>query len=288
MTRATVGDAGDLIGVVPLAGSANRISPLPMSKELFPIGFRTSAVNGEPRAKPVCLYLLEQMRQAGVGKAFLVLRPGKWDIPAYLQDGAMTGIELAYLVMPYGYGVPYTVDRATAFVAGARVAFGYPDIIIEEDGVFARIAEVQAETGDDVVLAAFPCDDPDNWGMIDVDDGLRVRHLAEKPGRTGMTLTWGAAVWGPAFTRFMHQRLAEMKPDIEAQRAAGVATEVQIADVIKAAIDHGLAVRAHLFPHGRLRDIGRPSTLVEAVQDFACPDDTVRRAKGRAEQAGSD
>lgn len=268
---ATKHAAGELIGVVPLAGMANRISPLPLSKELFPIGFRADGPGGEPRAKPVCLYLLEQMRRGGVRRAFLVLRPGKWDIPAYLQDGALIGIDLAYLVMPYGYGVPYTIDRATAFVEGARVAFGYPDIIIEQDDVIATINAVQAESGADIVLAAFPSDDPDNWGMIDFDEHLRVHHLAEKPGRTQMTHTWGAAVWGPAFTRFMHDRLARMRPEIEARTAAGAVPEVQIADIMRAAIDHGLSIRAHLFPHGSLRDIGRPATLVKAVRDYAGP-----------------
>lgn len=262
-------EAGELIGVVPLAGSANRISPLPMSKELFPIGFHPAGPDGEPRAKPVCLYLLEQMRRGGVRRAFLVLRPGKWDIPAYLQDGALVGLDLAYLVMPYGYGVPYTVDRAFPFVQGARVAFGYPDIIIEQDDVIATINTVQAESGADVVLAAFPSADPDNWGMIDFDDHLRVHHLAEKPGRTHMTHTWGAAVWGPAFTRFMHDQLAQMRADVVQRTADGTAREIQIADIMLAAIDHGMSFRAHLFPHGTLRDIGRPSTLVQAVRDYA-------------------
>jgi glucose-1-phosphate thymidylyltransferase len=270
MTADNDASDGDLVGVIPLAGAANRISPLPLSKELFPIGFGAYGPDGEARAKPVCLYLLEQMRRGGVTRAFLVLRPGKWDVPAYLQDGSLVGLALSYLVMPHGYGVPYTVDQATPFVRGARIAFGYPDIIIEaRDDVFACIAAEQRRTGADMVLAAFRSDDPENWGMIDFDADFRVHRTVEKPGRTHMTYTWGAAVWTPAFTRFLHHRLAELRPEVAARSAAGVGTEVQIADIIQAAIHHGLVVRALPFAEGSLRDVGRPQTLIQAVRDFA-------------------
>lgn len=77
-----------IIGLIPAAGQGTRISPLPMSKELFPIGSRMVAGRAGPRPKVVCHYLLEKMQRAGVGQAFFILRPGKWDIPNFLGDGA--------------------------------------------------------------------------------------------------------------------------------------------------------------------------------------------------------
>ena len=89
----------EIIGLLPAAGLANRIAPLPCSKELFPIGFRPIGSTEELRPKAVCLYLLESMRQAGVQKTFVVLRDGKWDIPAFLGDGRSLDMQLAYLMM---------------------------------------------------------------------------------------------------------------------------------------------------------------------------------------------
>ena len=79
----------EVVGLIPAGGEATRIAPLPCSKEVYPIGLRH--MNEECRVVPkvVCHYLLEKMRVAGIKKAYIVLRDGKWDIPAYLRDGAL-------------------------------------------------------------------------------------------------------------------------------------------------------------------------------------------------------
>src|SRR5215510_16410745 len=102
----------NVIGLIPAGGHARRIEPLPCSKELFPIGFlhRHDEKHGHP--KVVCHYLLEKMRAAGITKAYIVLRQGKWDIPAYFGDGSMLGMNLAYLMMGSSLGPPYTLDQA--------------------------------------------------------------------------------------------------------------------------------------------------------------------------------
>src|SRR5262245_63133020 len=89
---------GEVVGLIPAAGCAHRIAPLPCSKELFPIGFRDDVADGEPRPKVATHYLLDKFKAAGVQIAYVVVRSGKWDIPAYFGDGAMTGVNLSYLV----------------------------------------------------------------------------------------------------------------------------------------------------------------------------------------------
>ena len=83
------------VGIVPAAGWATRIDPLPCSKELYPIGFRS--VDGGPSVRPkaVCLCLLEKMKRAGVTSAYIVLPEGTWDIPTYLGDGTIVNMHLA-------------------------------------------------------------------------------------------------------------------------------------------------------------------------------------------------
>ena len=71
----------EVIGLLPAGGEAKRIAPLPCSKELFPIGFRPVGEQGELRPKVACHYLLEKMSLAGIGKVYIILRKGKWDIP---------------------------------------------------------------------------------------------------------------------------------------------------------------------------------------------------------------
>ena len=64
----------EVIGLIPAAGRASRISPLPCSKELYPVGFRTVDNDKNHRPKVISHYLLEQMRVANVKKAYIIIR----------------------------------------------------------------------------------------------------------------------------------------------------------------------------------------------------------------------
>ena len=79
----------EVVGLIPAAGRATRIAQLPCSKEVYPVGFKTGGEGNTPVPKVVCHYLLEKMRLAGVTRAFIVLREGKWDIPAHLGNGTV-------------------------------------------------------------------------------------------------------------------------------------------------------------------------------------------------------
>ena len=64
------------VDLLPAAGEATRIDPLPCSKELYPIGFRSVADGQSTRPKVAAHYLLEKMRLAGIAKIYVILRPG--------------------------------------------------------------------------------------------------------------------------------------------------------------------------------------------------------------------
>ena len=148
----------DIFGLIPAAGRATRLSPLPCSKELYPIGFRRIDEDGSLRPKVVCHYLLEKMQTAGIRNVYIVLREGKWDIPSYFGNGTMLDMRIAYLMMHLPFGVPYTLDQAYPFVKNAIVATGFPDIIFNHDRAFEKLLNRQADTNADVVLGLFSTD----------------------------------------------------------------------------------------------------------------------------------
>ena len=175
-----------VIGLIPAAGLASRISPLPGSKELYPVGFQETAGNNGPRPKVIAHYLLEKMRLAGISKAYIVLRKGKWDIPAYFGDGAMLDMHLAYLMMNQPFGAPYTVDQAYPYAKDAVIALGFPDIYFEADDAFARLLRKQAESAADVVLGIFPGDQPSKMDMVALDGAGRGSRIEVKPAQTDL------------------------------------------------------------------------------------------------------
>jgi glucose-1-phosphate thymidylyltransferase len=257
-----------LIGLVPAGGKATRVAPLPCSKELYPVGFRAVDKGHSLRPKVVCHYLLEKMRLAGVTKAYIVLREGKWDIPAYLGDGKMLDMHLAYLMMDLPFGVPYTLDQAYPFVEEAMVAFGFPDIIYQPDDAFVQLLTRQAESNADIVLGLFPAHQPHKMDMVDLDDSGRICGIQIKPARTDLRYTWIVAVWTSNFTCFMHEYVLSSPKvsdidmadnDVEKQQ------ELFVGDVIRAAMHNDMQIDTILFPDGNYLDIGTPEDMVRAA-----------------------
>ena len=253
----------EIIGLIPAGGQAKRISPLPFSKELYPIGFRLVDEERGMRPKVVCHYLLEKMRAGGITKAYIVLREGKWDIPAYFRDGASLDMHLAYLILGLPFGVPYTLDQAYPFVQQALVAFGFPDILFQPEDAFLKLLSGQAASNADIVLGLFRADQPNKVDMIDLDDKGRVRQVVIKPSQTQLRYTWGIAVWTPVFTNFLHEHLATRKTSASTQ------PELSVGDVVQAAIHKGLRVEGVHVSDEPYLDIGTSKDLAKAITRFA-------------------
>jgi len=259
----------DIVGLVPAAGQANRIAPLPCSKELYPIGFRKVDGADGLRPKVVSHYLLEKMRIAGVRKAYFILRQGKWDIPAYWGDGQMLGIDLAYVVIEGSLGPPDTIDRANSFVKDKIVAFGFPDMLFRPKDVFAKLLARLDRCGVDVVLALFPAHDTRAMDMVDIDARFRVRSIQLKPRRTSLKYAWLCAVWTPTFTEFLHQFLHRLRRQrntgLIGNRKIDAQGDLPVGAVLRAAVQTKLKVEGVTFPTGRYIDIGTPQAISAAA-----------------------
>ncbi len=251
-----------VIGLIPAAGRATRLPSLPCSKEVTPVG-HVPPERGQPgRPKAVCQYLLEKMRLAGIRQAYIVLREGKWDIPAYFRDGSVVDMHLAYLLTELPYGAPYTLDQAYPFVKDALVALGFPDILFRPDDAFVRLLQHQQQTSADVVLGLFPADRPEKVDMVDIAPDGRVRRIDIKPSRTGLTHTWGIAVWTPRFTQFMHEYLTREKP------SASTRPEWYVGHVLQAALETHLNINAVEVSDQPFLDVGTPDDLGRAIERF--------------------
>ena len=251
----------EVIGLVPAGGLATRISPLPCSKELYPIGFRP-VENGEgSRPKVVSQFLLEKMKFAGISKVYIVLRPGKWDIPAYFGDGSILNMHLAYLILGVPFGVPYTLDQAYPFVRHAMVAFGFPDILFESDDGFAKLIEHQLKNDADITLGLFRASHPfSKEDRVDFSDDGKIQEIILRPSESPLRYSWAIALWNPNFTQFLHEyvKVARFTPERNSELSAGHA--------IQAAIRNGLRVAGLILNDEKpYLDIGTPEGLREAI-----------------------
>ena len=89
---------------------------------------------------------------------------------------------------------------------------------------------------------------------------MKIKNIVIKPKRTNLHYTWGAAVWTPIFTKFMHRYVEKT------QLLVGQSRELFIGKVIQEAINDGLRVEAVHVSDAPFIDIGTPDDLLRATK----------------------
>jgi glucose-1-phosphate thymidylyltransferase len=242
-----------VLGVIPAAGHARRLGNLPCSKEILPLGYA-------PGGRPVtaCGELLAGMARAGIRRALLLLRAGKWDLPAFFGTGDAEGVELAYRVVQETPNVPATLAAAAPFLGSEMVALGFPDLLWRPPDAWTVLLERQRATGAEVALALFPSRRADKADMVELTADGAVYRLWIKEGRSDLTYSWGLALWTPAFTELLLETAGRPRP-------AG-ARELYVGDVLQEALERGMRVEAVSFPGGMVLDMGTPEDLARGVE----------------------
>ncbi|MDA8020226.1 MAG: nucleotidyl transferase [Thermoanaerobaculia bacterium] len=238
-----------ILGLMPAAGFATRLGQQPSSKEVLPV-----AVDGV--SQPVCAPLLRAWSKAGIGRAIIILRRGKWDIPDRLGDGSEFGLDLSYLVVEETRSVPETLNRAQRWLDDCDVAIGFPDILLRPNDAWHRLVRFHREGSRDLSFGCFPCDRPGKADMVDLDADGRLLDLVVKDPECSYRWTWSIAIWTPAVSELMRRMVEDRPPPAE--------REMWVGDVLRAAVDAGLDVRGLRFEDGSFLDVGTPEDLAVA------------------------
>jgi len=261
-----------VIALIPAAGLANRIAPLPLSKEIFPVRYYAEPRPGSPRTQTTMYCLIDKMAAAGIKQAYVILRDGKWDIPAYMTKIRLTDFHIAYLLAGSPLGAPFSLIEAYPFVKDYFVALGFPDILLPGTQVYENILDYLYSGDTDVVLGLFPARHVQTVDMVELDDDQKVRNIQIKPPESTLQFTWGIAAWRPRFNHFMHDYLLGIMPQCEADYRTGTRREYYMSEVINAALGEGFDIRGIPVADEPFVDIGTPEGLAHAIGNF----DTLR------------
>jgi dTDP-glucose pyrophosphorylase len=163
-----------VVGVVPAAGLATRLQPLPCSKELLRVG-----------GAPVVDRLVERMRAGGAEEVRVVTRPEKGDLAAHAERlGAL-------VVLGHPGNVAESVTLGAEGLPGEAIALvGFPDTLWEPEDGFARLVPL-VEAGADVALGLFRVDEPERCDVVVLDEDGRLLDVETKVPEPSSDVIWG-------------------------------------------------------------------------------------------------
>ena len=242
--------------LVLAGGAGTRLRPIThtRAKQLVPVA-----------NKPVLFYGLEAIASAGVKQVGMVVGDTAAEIKAAVGDGSAFGLEVTYLQQEAPLGLAHGVLIAREFLGDDDFVMYLGDNLLEQDladfvGRFEaqraratapRLGEEGPLVPSAQILLAH-VEDPQRFGVAELDADGRVLHLVEKPTVPPSDL---ALVGVYLFDRQIHEAVAAIRPS-----ARG---ELEITDAIQWLIDAGHVVLSEILG-GWWIDTGKLTPLLEA------------------------
>ena len=146
---------------------------------LFPLSQVSSKQLQAVYDKPMIYYPLATLMTAGIRDIHLITSPS--DLPVFervLGDGNQWGIDLSYGVQPNPGGI------AEAVLIGEEFVNDQPFTLILGDNIFhgpVGLENEVAQFATGAVIWGYPVEDPERYGVVEIDNSGSVLSIEEKP-----------------------------------------------------------------------------------------------------------
>ncbi len=234
-----------MYAVILAGGAGTRLRPLTYArrKELVPLLNR-----------PLLEYRLLNLRGHGVTRIILACSQGMGEVEQHFGDGSSLGVSLSYHYeeRPLGSGRAVK-EAARAFGAAGTLVVCNGDILTDVD-LTAMIGRHRT-TGATLSISLAPVDDPWHFGVVAVDDELRIGHFVEKPPQgeePSNLINAGTWLWEP--------QVLDRIPDDESAVRDGFSERVLFPGII------GDGLRVQGFIEDLWVDVGAPDRYLRATR----------------------
>lgn len=230
-------------GLLLTGGHGTRLRPLTFTgnKHMLPIA-----------NKPMLLYGLEHLVNAGIKEIGVILGPIREGVVELLGDGSKFGAKITYIDQPKPEGLAHAVVVSEKFLGDEPFVMYLGDNLLKQ-GAKPQI-DIFNEKKCDCVIGVAKVDDPSGYGVVIFNKDGSIKKLIEKPKET--VSPW--ALIGVYV--FNHKIFGAIKKIKHSWRG-----ELEITDAIQTLLDDGSDVNVQ-FVQGWWKDTGKPEDLLEANQ----------------------
>src|SRR6202789_2400942 len=160
-----------LKGLILSVGKGTRLRPIThtSAKQLVPVA-----------NKRVLFYGIEAMAAAGIEQVGIIIAPETGDeIREAAGDGSRFGASITYIVQDKPAGLAHAVLTAEDFIGGSPFVMYLGDKLLR-DGLRALVPPFHEDDPDAMILLT-PVDDPQSYGVAELDGEGGIVRLIEKP-----------------------------------------------------------------------------------------------------------
>jgi len=247
----------EIVGLIPAAGVGTRLYPFARAvpKELYPIV-----------GKPAIEHCVENLREGGIRKIYVLVGYQKGALMDYLGDGSDFGVKIAYIYQHRRLGLGHAVLQAKGWVESTFVTL-LGDSFIEPKCEIRNLINLHLRERPLATLLLFKVRDPSSYGVASFrreGDLLVIKRLVEKAGpkqARGMKVDGefyalcGAYVFEPEIFEYIEKT----RPHRDG--------EIQLTDALELAVEKGERVLGMELA-GRYIDVGKWETVFRTEREL--------------------